>query len=374
MLNRLFACVTLASASVAIASPSVQIATPEAESRLVRSAAQPPEFQYLAFPSLLQISADEVWLAYKAGRSHATDAGAAIEVVRHTLSTGKTTLLQRLAAPPPKLYQMGELARYADGTIALHMDVHDVGWDGRHYRTGAEVSRFNPDRQAFASPAPLGRIEDMLYGYPLDFATVGNTTWQVIMSFGYHGPENRWGVDAIRTSDSGQTWTFIRNLTEEFGGIRANETALVRHGSGFIVTTRGYDRIERLHRTDGNFKVEHQVELTGAYPFIHSYIGRPRLFIRDGFGYLIGRNWTRPVGPKSPMQLCLFRFDPDTLALLSCVVLDNAEDQNVTDGYYAVTAFSGEDAETRLHVFTYKALDKARPDIVRLDYRWSEVK
>lgn len=366
---------------VGAAIPSMKVAPREAERVLVAAKAQPAEFRYAAFPSLLQTGPDEVWIAYKVGRSHATDAGAAIEIVQHVLSTGKTTLLQRLAAPAPKLYQMGELVRFPDGSIGLYIDVQSVGWDGRHYRAGAETFRWNPARRAFDGPSELGAIDGVLYGYPLDFVSEGPTTWQLVMAFGYHLPGGRWSVDAVRSDDNGRSWRFVRNLTEEFGGIRANESAFVRHGDGFIVTTRGYDRIERLHRTSRDFRVQHQVELTGAHPFLNSYIGRPRLFVRDGQGYLLGRNWTRPAGTAadkasgpSEMQLCLFRFDPETLALTSCVILDNADHRRVTDGYYAVVAFSGEREATRLHVITYKALNGAPPDIVRFDYRWTEVK
>ena len=363
------------------AEPDVRSAAPRDQRIVVTANAQPADYRYLAFPSLLRIGPDEVWIAYKAGRTHATDAGAAIEVVRHTLSSGATKLIQRLPAPPPKLYQMGELARHPDGSVALYIDVQSVGWDGRHYRSGAEVIRWNEARRAFDPSAPLGVVNGVLYGYPFDFISEGRTTWQLIMAFGYHQPGGRWSVDAIRSEDSGRSWSFVRNLTEEFGGIRANESAFIRHADGFIVTTRGYDRIERLHRTDGNFRVRHQVELTGKYAFLNSYIGRPRLFIRDGHGYMIGRNWTRPIGASAQrgatageMQLCLFRFDVETLALTSCVVLDNADDKKVTDGYYAVTTFSGAGDDTRLHVITYKALTGQPPDIVRFDYRWADIK
>lgn len=363
------------------AEPEVRVAAKKGETILVAAASQPAEYRYLAFPSLLRVSADEIWVAYKAGRSHATDPGAAAEVVRHGLSTGTTKLIQRLPAPPPKLYQMSEIARLPDGTIALHIDVQSIGWDSRHYRSGAEVIRWDETRQSFGEAVPMEAVNGILYGYPFDFISEGRTTWQLIMAFGYHQPGGRWSVDAIRSEDSGRSWSFVRNLTEEFGGIRGNESGFVRHADGFIVTTRGYDRIERLHRTDGEFRVRHQVELTGNYAFLNGYIGRPRLFIRDGHGYLIGRNWTRPTGSSAPrgttpaeMQLCLFRFDLETLALTSCVVLDNAENQQVTDGYYAVTTFSGTGEDTRLHVITYKALNHQPPDIVRFDYRWSEVK
>lgn len=366
----LFSIVGLAGA-VRAADPAVRSVAPEKTVVLVASTKQPEGFRYTAFPAVLRTGPGELWIVYKAGRSHATDAGSALEVVRHELSSERTELVQRMTAPAPKLYQMGEFARHADGSVGLYVDVQSVGWDGRHYRSGAEVFRWNAGQRRFDPPVRLAPVNGVLYGYPLDFITEERTTWQLIMAFGYHQPGGRWSVDALRSDDSGQSWRFVRNLTEEFGGIHGNESGFVRHGDGFLVTTRGYDRIERLHRVDREFRVRHQVELTGRYPFLNSYIGRPRLFVRDGQVYLIGRNLTRADGP---MQLCLFRIDPETLAVLSCVILDNAEQKPVTDGYYAVPVFSGEGDAARLHVITYKAVNKQSPDILRFDYRWADVK
>ena len=104
-------------------------------------------------------------------------------------------------------------------------------------RTGCQTPTSSRTKEDL--PEPLGPINGVLYGYPLDFITEGRTTWQVIMAFGYHLPGGRWSVDAVRTDDAGRSWSFVRNLTEEFGGIRANESGFVRHGDGFIVTTRG---------------------------------------------------------------------------------------------------------------------------------------
>lgn len=364
------------------ADPAVRPATRLSETVLVSPATQPAEYRYAAFPVSLRVSADEVWVVYKAGKTHATDAGAALEVVRHSLASGKTELIQRMAAPAPKLYQMGEITRLPDGTIAIYVDVQSVGWDGRHYRAGAEVFRWNAARKAFDAPTAFDLVDGVRYGYPFDFIHEGKTTWQLIMKFGYM-QGGRWGVDVLRSQDAGRSWNFVRDLTAEFGGILANESGFVRHGDGFLVTTRGYDRIERLHRTDGQFRVQQQLDLTGKVPFIHGYVGRPRLFVRDGHGYLLGRNWTKAastVAPATksasagPMQLCLIRFDLKTLVPDSCVILDNADDKNVTDGYYAVAEFSGAGADTRLHVITYKGTGGQPPAIVRMDYRWSDVK
>src|SRR5688572_4557846 len=251
--SRRFALVVGFASAVSAAEPEVRTVAAKATRVLVSAASQPAGYGYLAFPSLLPVGPEEVWIAYKAGRTHATDAGAAIEVVRHTLADGESKLLQRLPAPPPKLYQMGELTRLPDGTIALYIDVQSTGWDGRHYRSGAEVYRWDEARKQFGAPAPIGLVNGLLYGYAFDFISEEQTTWQLIMAFGYHQPGGRWSLDAIRSDDSGRSWTFVRNLTEEFGGIRGNESGFVRQGDGFIVSTRGYDRMERLHRTDREF-------------------------------------------------------------------------------------------------------------------------
>jgi hypothetical protein len=163
----------------------------------------------------------------------------------------------------------------------------------------------------------------------------------------------------------------VRNLSHEFGDVPINESAFIRQGDGFLVTTRGYDNHERLHLTDATFRVQRQTDLTAMHPFITSHVGRPRLFVRDGQIYLLGRN----VSKKGmPMQLALFRIDPETLGATSHVILDNAEMQNVTDGYYAMPWFRGTGEATMLHIVTYKGRDKQPPDIVHFAFRWDEVK
>lgn len=359
------------------AEPGARIARHTAEQVITSAATQPAEFRYAAFPTILRTGPDEVWIAYKAGRSHAVDTGAALEVVRHALSSGASRLIQRVVAPPDRIYQMGELARLPDGSISLHLDVQTVGWDRHHYRTGAEVLRWDPARGVFL-PAELSPpIAGVRYGYPFDFISEGTTTWQLTMAFGYLQPGGRWSIDVVRSENAGRTWDFVRDLSAEFGGIKINESGFARHGAGFLVATRGYDNLARLHRTDRDFRVLQQVELSGKHPLINGIVGRPRVFLRDGNGYLLGRNWTRPKvagAGANPMQLSLIRFDPETLAVTSVVVLDNADQQNVTDGYYAVAAFSGEGDATTLHVFTYKGQGGNPPAIVRFDYRWAEVK
>ena len=134
----------------------------------------------------------------------------------------------------------------------------------------------------------------------------------------------------------------------------------------------GYDNRQRVHQTDASFRVLRQVDLTATHPFMDSYVGRPRLFVRDGRIYLLGRNWTPP--PRA-MQLCLFRLDPATLTVASYAILDNAERGQINDGYYAMPYFREVGGDTMLYVVNYKGIKgQPGPNILRHEYRWEEVK
>jgi hypothetical protein len=178
-------------------------------------------------------------------------------------------------------------------------------------------------------------------------------------------------VDVIRSDDHGTTWRFVRNLSQEFGEVPINESAFIRHGDGFLVSTRGYDDRQRVHLTDASFRVLRQCDLTATHSFITSHLGRPRVFTRDDSVYLLGRNWT--TAPRA-MQLCLFRLDPAKLTVVSYSVLNNAGKENVVDGYYAMPYFRGSGADTLLYVVDYKAVKGQPPEIIRHEYRWDEVK
>src|SRR5262245_24831263 len=114
-----FGIASITARSAAAEAAALRIAPP-LRKLVLRGPDQPSQFRYVAFPSILPVAEDTIWIACKAGSRHATDAGAALEVLQHTLSTGETRLIQRLVAPLPKLYQMGEFARFADGSIAVY--------------------------------------------------------------------------------------------------------------------------------------------------------------------------------------------------------------------------------------------------------------
>jgi hypothetical protein len=142
----------------------------------------------------------------------------------------------------------------------------------------------------------------------------------------------------VGSDDGGNSWNRVRDLTLELGGLPINETNMIRRDDGFLIVTRGYDGMARLHKVDTRFKLIRQTNLTEAYDFMKQYISRPRIFEGDGGYYLMGRNYTkthRSTLSEWPMELYFYRIDPESFEILSHSVLDNAEHYSVTDGYYA---------------------------------------
>ena len=330
--------------------------------------------KYLAFPTLVAGGPNEVLISFKRGFKHGGDKESLIEVIGFDTAKNLVRSRQVVARDPGFIHQMAEWVRFPNGDLAVYMDVQTLGADGRNYRAGMRENRSLDGGRTFVGLKKSPLVGGREYGYPFDFIVEGDTTYMLVMAFGYR-PGERWSVDVLKSTDNGGSWTFVRNLAEEFG-IPQTESAFIRHGDGFIVATVGYDQnlMGRLHATDGNFKVRHQVELTRKYPFIERSIGRPRLFKRDGNLYLLGRNWrtTEPHGSK--MELALLKIDPATLAVTQWAMLDNSERASVTDGYYAVPYFTEVDGSTRFNLITYKGVNGLPPQIIRLEYLWNEIR
>lgn len=380
--------------ALAAALPAAAAAPIELAPRLPRSTqetvlvapAAGEERPYLAFPDVLDLG-DDVLVSYKRGRAHANDPGASLDMVRLGGAGGTASRPRTIAEIPERIMQMGEWVRFPNGDIANYIDAQQA--PGAE-RVGLRVVRSRDGGRTFGPVERVGPIEGVEYGYAFDAVSEGRTTWMLVMTFArlaggksMHALKPAAGsVDIVRSEDNGRTWRFVRGLNAEFGNIAINESALLRHGAGFLVSTRGYDNRQRIHMTDAEFRVIRQADLTETHAFIASYVGRPRLFARDGGVYLLGRNWTKsataavgkPPAGAGPMQLCLFRVDPATLRVTSYSILDNNDQAKVTDGYYAVPYFREAGGRTRMHVVTYKGIDRAPPRIIRLDYDWAEVR
>jgi hypothetical protein len=330
-----------------------------------------PNKRYLAFPVTLRLGEDNILLAFKRGDAHSKDADAFWEVYQLDTTSGSITGPKAGFHLPGLILQNGEWIRFPNGEISLFIDVQDPV-DGPTRRLGLREYRSIDNGKTFQEFGQVGVINGVEYGYLFQGMNIGSTTYALVMTFDYFAGGRR-SVDVIVSNDNGISWNFARNLTEEFGGIQINESSLVPYGGGFLIATRGYDNVVRLHRTDNQFELIEETVLTNDYDFIDSLVGRPRLFERDARYYLMGRNWTEPRSTH-PMQLCLFRIDPEKLTIRSYAVLDNEEQAEVTDGYYSSPYWQEQGGKTYLNVVTYKGINGDDPDIIRLEFRWNEIR
>jgi hypothetical protein len=321
---------------------------------------------YLAFPAIAPLAGNEVLLSYKRGRQHARDPGAVLEVIRIDLESGRQLQEPIQIGGPEGIMQMGEWIRFPNGNLATYIDVQKVDDQGQHYRTGLMRAISQDNGRSFETLESVGLIDGVEYGYLFDSVTIGQRLYALIMTFEYLAGGRR-SVDALYTDDNGETWHFQRNLNHEFGDIRINESSLIPYKGGFIIATRGYDSMQRLHHVDSNFKLIQEVNITEKTPTISSHIGRPRLFKHSGSYFLIGRNHRAP-DYELPMELDLIRFDPTNLEIKEQYVLDNIERGDVTDGYYPSPIIVDTGKRKLLNVFDYKAILGNSPDIIRFQF------
>lgn len=280
-------------------------------------------WDYLAFPAIVPSGKNQILISYKRGKSHARDPGAALEIIRVDLKSGRIIQDPIQIGMPDTIMQMGEWVRFPNGSLSTYIDAQIVDEQGQHSRIGLRRSISRNNGRNFDAPERVGVIEGVEYGYLFDSAIVGQRLYALIMTFEYLAGGRR-SVDALHTDDNGTTWHFIRNLSQEFGDIRINESSLLPYEDGFLVATRGYDNKQRIHQVDMNFKLIREANITDKTPSISSYIGRPRLFTYQGHYFLIGRNWRAP-NRDIPMELALLRFDPESLTVEKHYVIDNKE-------------------------------------------------
>ena len=353
-----------------------QLTTPKfRELRVIASAKDGELRRYLAFPALVDLES-EVLVSFKRGRSHANDTGAGLDIVRLRGGRREPSEIQGIARLDDGIMQMGEWIKFPNGDIASFIDAQK---EPRATRIGLRSVRSIKGGKVFEKIQRVGLVGGVEYGYAFDSLVKNGETLVLVMRFAnlaggksvVPARPHAGSVDVIRSKDNGASWEFVKDLSHEFGDIPINESAFIEHSSGFLVTTRGYDGHQRLHRVDADFSVLKHVDLTEESPFVEREIGRPRLIFRDGNYYLLGRNWTNR---DQPMQLCWLRVDPDSLRIVSAVVLDNESGENVTDGYYADVYFRETNGRTLAHVVTYKGLNREPPEIIELTFDWSELR
>lgn len=340
------------------------------------------QMSYLAFPAVLRLNPQEILISYKRGRRHASDPGAVLEMVRFNTGTNQITQRKVIGKQQPLIFQMGEWVRFPQGRIGNFVDVqHVVQARKRNHRTGVYWTMSDDQGQTFSPMQKLGPIDGVEYGYIFEGAIVGDTVYLLAMDFpeltarksayDEQGKRIYGQVSVIASDDNGKHWRHVRNLSQEFGKLNLNESSLIVDGDEFLIATRGYDNKVRLHRVDQDFRLIKQRDLTDACKTIGTHIGRPRLFKRDGRLYLLGRN-----SRGGPMELALFRLDPDSFDVERHIVLDPEPGVTIKDGYYAVPYFQQSGDQTLFNVITYRMnRDKQKsPELVRLEYLWKEVR
>lgn len=330
------------------------------------------KYSYLAFPSVLQIDSSMILISYKRGEAHGGDPGAKLEIMKYDVINEMEIESQIIGDIDDLIFQMGEWVKFPNGDIINYVDVqkivHTPNYKKNH-RTGIYYSQSQDGGNNFSPMQKMRPVNGLEYGYVFEDIIVGSYVYMLVMTF----PElvekigeNGWKygkVHVIRSNDNGKSWEFVRDLSKEFGDIDINESSFVKYGNGFIVTTRGYDNLQRLHVTNSKFEVIKQINLTEEYDCIQGLIGRPRLFHKDGAIYLLGRDYT------DPFSLKLYKFDPNTLRIDTYVTLD----QRPGDAYYAEHFFIQKKGKTFFNVITYVKSVSNLPDIVRLEFLWEEI-
>jgi len=343
--------------------------------------------QYLAFPITLRVSTYEILVSFKRGYRHAHDTESDWQIIRLNPITAEVSEPVTITERKGVVHENGEWFEHENGTIDLFLDVQLTGTSKRE---GLISYRSKDHGHSFQPRGKFGLVDGVEYGYAFQGLVDGSTILLLVMTFEYlAGSGGKRAVHVIGSDDGGTSWHRLRDLTSEFGDIPINETNMIRYGDGFLVITRGYDDAARIHKVDSDFKLIKQTNLTETYDFMKKYISRPRIFEADGGHYLIGRNYTK-THPTTlsewPMELCFYRFDPDSFEIISYSVLDNAERRLVGDGYYATPYWQERGGTLYFNAITYRGIgchhpdnkhlpvDPYKPDIVRLEFIWDEIR
>ncbi len=369
-------------------SPAPKLVIPKFKnSQIVLASKELKQNPYLLAPTVVRVSDREVFINFKRGSSHGWEKEADCDLIRFDTVAHKIIEHRTIGHAPDRKFQLTIPVRLSNGDIHFYADYQTTGDDGRHYRDGMRFCTSTDQGKTLSAWKELGLINGVEYGYPLDFIIEGKTVYMLAMSFGYR-PGGLWSIAVLKSEDNAQTWRFVRNISAELGGIRINESGFVRLGSDFIIVVRGYaGQRTRIARFDENFKLKKAADLTERCPAIRSYIGWPRVIAKDGAIYIAGRNWTeKPASKLTPrpahfpgiednQQLCLIRVNPESLDVDQVAVLDNEGGlMPVIDGYYAAPYWEERDGETWFNTFTYRSIGLNTPDLVRLEYRWSEIR
>lgn len=323
--------------------------------------------KYLAFPSILHLDEKRLLICYRRGERHAWSRGI-METIVYDKEEKRILSRSVLDDTENGNDQNVEAVRMPNGDIVCYLDVQAVSNDV--LRLGISQLRSGDNGVTWEKSFRLADDTGIEYGYVYDSQILGDDIYMLALTF--PELENRGTgrfVHAIKSSDNGVTWKHVKNLKDAFGYSCDDECGFAAYDGGFLVVCRGRDRITRAFAVDADFNLIRKRNLTNDFPCIE-HLCRPSLFREEGQYYLIGRN----VQKNNRMDLMLYRFDAAALEPVTQVQLMACDKGAVIDGFYAEAYLQQQNGEKYLNVITYSGEYSDHPDILRLEYRWEEIK
>ncbi len=353
---------------------------------------------YSAFPTLLHLSDEEVMVVFKRGIGHAYNEGHD-DIMIYNPKTEEIVSHESFYNVEGENPQNPELAKMPNGDIVAFLDrqtatanLTSIGVKKYRLKYDAETGTY-ADEWVFdpgnTEDEPTNNDEFALlqdtdgvqYFSTFDDAVVGDTIYELAITGGSHANtlagydkynNGDTAVHVIKSTDNGYTWEHVMNVTEACG-MSINESSLEPlDDGGFFFVCRGYDLKTTVFTTDADFNITNKSVVSNEYSCIQ-YIGRPKIFKKDGEYYLVCRN----VRSGANEELALYRFDVENLAPETYVVIEEPMTTASSlggHGHYTEPFFVEKDGVEYLNLINYTNAYTCNPDIVRYELKWDEIK
>ncbi len=349
---------------------------------------------YLAFPTIKKINDQKVVIVYKRGIEHAWNV-AHDEVMIYNPTTEKIESRDVLYNADGENPQNPELVKMPNGDLIALLDRQypadcTSSKGTKTVEKGVAIMRSTDGGDTWALDAGnttdeytnndafalLQDNEGVQYGSTYDDLIVGDTAYVLAFTHETAGLElggtAQRGTDVpiIKTDDNGHSWTYVTSLTD-LAGTAINESAFIELSNGdFFFICRGYDESTIAIRTDSNFNLIKKTVVSADY-YSLGYIGRPKLFEKDGEYYLVCRN----VRKDANEELALYRFDVENLVPETYVVIEEPmTSARAGNGHYSEPYFITKDGVEYVNFINYTNAYTGDPDLVRYELIWDEIK